>query len=416
MNRLSMIVVLTLALPLNAARAGDNWPMWRGPNMDGVTDVENAPLKWSANENIRWKAKLPGPGNSSPVVWGNRVFVTCASEKGAKRSLLCFDRKAGAQQWVQSVNFGEEQRTHKTNPYCSSSPATDGERVVVWHGSAGLHCYDLQGEKLWSKDLGRFKHIWGTASSPVIHNDLVILSAGPGLHAFLAAYDKRNGDEVWRKELPDVKSTKIDEFRGSWSTPVPLTENGRTLMLLSLPLRLIAFRPETGDVVWSCEGLSKLAYTSPLVGDGVVVAMSGYRGPAIAVRTGGQGNVTATHRLWRQADRKKNPQRIGSGIIVDGHIYICNEPGIAWCMNAKTGEITWQKRLGSRSWSSMSLAAGRLYVSDTKGDTHVIEPDPKECRVLAKNSLGELIRASLAFTDGRIFARTYEHLYCIAED
>ena len=199
-------------------------------------------------------------------------------------------------------------------------------------------------------------------------------------------------------------SHKIDDFRGSWSTPVVVRQGERDLLLTSLPKRLVALDPLSGHDVWYCEGLGELVYSSPLYSnDTAVVAMSGYHGAAIAVRWFGQGEITTTHRLWIHDERP--PQRVGSGIIVDGYIYVLNEPGIAWCMELLTGDIVWKQRLGDApSWSSMCYADGRLYVSDTEGTTFVIAPDSAECLVLARNSFGERTRASLAFSEGQIFA------------
>jgi outer membrane protein assembly factor BamB len=408
-----LVFALVLTLASTGSVFGGDWPAWRGPRGTGVADEKNVPLKWSQESNIAWKAELPGEGNSTPIVWGDKVFVSCASDKGRLRSLLCFSKQTGEQLWAKSVHYPKAELTHDTNPFCSSSPVTDGERVIVWHGSAGIYCYDLDGREQWKKDLGQFEHIWGNASSPVIYKDLVILNAGPGLRTFLLAMKKDTGEEVWRRDVEDATSQKVDEFRGSWSTPVLYQEKGRDLMALSMPKHLIAFDPLTGETVWQSTGLSLLAYTSPLVSDEAIIAMSGYHGPAIAVRPGGMGDVTETHRLWQQEN--KNPQRVGSGVLVDGHVYIFNEDGIAWCLSAVTGERKWEKRLGGRSWSSMSCVDGRIYAMNMDGTTFVLEVNPNACKVLAENHLDEMVRSSHAFSDGRIFIRTYRHLWCIAE-
>lgn len=407
------ILALALTMCFASLVSADNWPAWRGPHGTGVAPERKAPLRWSAEKNVAWKVEMPGEGNSTPVVWGDQVFVSCAEDGGRLRSLLCFARADGKQLWQKTVEYSGKEKTHKTNPYCSSSPVTDGQRVVVWHGSAGLFCYDLDGNELWKRDLGEFDHIWGNASSPVIHENLVLLNAGPGLRTFLMALNKETGDEVWRRTVPDATSVKVDEFRGSWSTPVAFEQDGKTLFALSMPNRLITFDPRTGESVWFCRGVSKLSYTSPLVGEEIIVAMSGYHGPAIAVRKGGTGDVTDSHLLW--VHDKKNPQRVGSGVLVGGYVYILNENGIAWCIDAATGEKKWEERLGGRAWSSMSHVDGRLYVSNQDGTTFVLEPTPDECKVLAENHLDELTRASHAFADGQIFIRTYQHLWCVGE-
>lgn len=407
MMRLFLFVSVVLLLT-GSARA-DNWPAWRGPHGTGRAHESSAPLKWSSSTNVKWKAALPGPGNATPIVWGDRVFIAQARDDGRIRSLICFDRDDGEQLWTREVRYEDEEPTHKTNPYCSSSPVTDGERVIVWFGSAGLFAYDFDGKELWRKDLGQFRHVWGNASSPVLHGDSAILHAGPGPNTFLAAFDKKTGEERWRKDLPLPEGLRRDS--GSWGTPVLTEIDGRTQLVLSVPNRLVGLDPATGDDLWSCGGLTRLVYTSPLVSSEFIVAMSGFGGSAVAVRTGGSGDVTETHRLWQH---RRNPQRVGSGIIIGNHIYILNATGVAWCVEAKTGEKTWEARLAS-SWTSMVHAAGRLYIATTSGKTFVLEPDPTECRILAENRLPGTTRASLAFSDGQIFQRTYDALYCIEE-
>jgi outer membrane protein assembly factor BamB len=394
----------------------DDWRQWRGPKGTGQTDVQSAPLTWSQTENIKWKVPSGGPGNSSPIVVGQKVFIASAPDKSTLRGLRCYDRKTGELLWKHEIAYEDAEPTHNTNPYCSASPVSDGERVIAWYGSPGVVCYDLEGKIQWQKDLGKVEHIWGFGSSPAIYENLVILNYGPGLNAFVVALDKRNGDEVWRREFPGQKSTKVGDYRGSWSTPVIHRESvegqgERDVLLLSLPNTLWAVDPRSGKDLWTCSGLGDLVYTSPLIAGDTVISMSGYGGPALAVKSGGSGDVTESRRLWHHV-MPKPPQRVGSGVVVGDHIYIHNEP-YASCIEVKTGEQKWQERLSGRSWCSMTHIAGRLYVSNEAGTTYVLEPTPDECKILAENKLGELTRASPAFSDGQIFLRTYEHLYCI---
>jgi outer membrane protein assembly factor BamB len=410
MKRLSL--ALALGLFAASALAGD-WLAWRGPLGTGVSDEQNLPLTWSAAENVKWKVPLEGPGNSTPIVVGKRVFITSSPAKSDLRGLLCFNREDGKQLWKRQVEYAEKEPTHNTNPPCASSPVSDGKLIFAWYGSAGLYCYDLEGKEHWHKDLGKVEHIWGYGSSPVLFEDLVILNVGPGLNSYVVALQKDSGEEVWRKEFPGQVSKKIEEFRGSWSTPVLHEENGQPVLLLTLPQRVCGINPRTGDELWNCSGLKDLAYASPLVAGEDVVAMGGYGGPALAVKAG-KGDVTETNRLWLH--NTKNPQRVGSGVVVGDYIYILNEPGVAWCLSAKTGEKQWEQRLGgtSSNWCSMIYADGRLYVPNRDGTTFVLEANPQACKVLAENVVGkQTTRGSLAVSDCQIFLRTHENLYCI---
>jgi outer membrane protein assembly factor BamB len=408
-----LVVSAALLAPACPVAAGD-WLHWRGPKGTGQADEKSAPLTWSPTENVKWKVPLDGPGNASPIVVGQKVFITHAPADSSLRGIQCYDRDSGKLLWKHQVEYSAAELSHDTNPLCSPSPVSDGQLIVAWYGSAGVVCYDLNGKVLWQRDLGKVEHIWGFGSSPIIYENLVILNYGPGLNAFVVALDKQSGSEVWRREFPGQKSGKIDEYRGSWSTPVLNREEGRTVVLLSLPDKLWAVDPKTGADIWSCGGLGNLSYTSPLVAGDIVIAMSGYGGPALAVKSGGQGDITATHRLWLH-DQPKPPQRVGSGVVVGDYIYILNEPGHAWCLDPKTGERKWQQDHLSkvRSWCSMVHAAGRLYVSNEQGTTFVLEPTPTACTVLAENKVGELTRASPAFSNGQIFIRTHQNLYCI---
>ncbi len=405
------ILILVLAFTMTLASAA-NWPQWRGPDGTGIGSESDFPVKWSATENVVWKIPLPGPGNSTPIVWNDRVFITQSLDKGARRAVLCIDRKDGKILWQKEIAFAGTEPTHGDNPYCSASPATDGEIVVAWHGSAGMVAYDFSGKELWHTDLGAFTHIWGNASSPVIHGDNVIAYCGPGLSAFIAAFDKKNGKEVWRIPLPDAQSKTPKDFYGAWNCPAIRTFNGKTEMLVGLPKTLIAYDLATQKPIWTCGGLGPLVYNNPLYSGEYVVCMSGYSGPAIGVRDGGTGDVTETHRLWRHD--AKLPQRVGSGVISGDYLYILNEPGTAECLEVKTGKTIWKNPVATSSWGSMALCGDKLYVIDMKGTCHVLKASP-EFAALGKNPMGELTRASPAFSNGQIFIRTYQNLYCIGK-
>jgi len=413
------------SLILSPGQLYANWPAWRGPDGSGVTPEKNIPTRWSATENVRWKIPLPDRGNSTPVIWGDKVFVTQAVEKDHTRSLMCFSRRDGKLLWQKSVTYTAKEESHKDNPHCSASPVTDGERVIVSHASAGTFCYDLDGKELWKRDLGRQEFEWGSGSSPVLHGDTCFIYHGPGKGAHLIALDKKSGETFWKYDEPEIDVGKrTDGFRGqepgiicTYSTPVIVKAAGRDELLMSFPRYLRAFDPKTGKELWHCDGLNPLVYTSPIHSDGIAVAMGGFFGDTIAVKTGGSGDVTGTHRVWRTERAKTG---IGSGVVHDGHIYIVNASGIADCIELKTGKIIWTERVKgdgpkSDTWSSMVLSGDRLYILNQSGDCVVLNASPK-FELIGANSVGnEMCNASLAVSGGDLFIRTHKHLWCIAE-
>ncbi|MDP7304563.1 MAG: PQQ-like beta-propeller repeat protein, partial [Pirellulaceae bacterium] len=304
---------------------------------------------------------------------------------------------------------------HRQNPPCSGSPVTDGKRVYAQHGSAGVVAYDFDGEQLWHRDLGPVLHRWGNGSSPVIYRNLLIIFHGPGEPSQLLALDRSNGKTVWKSQEVGINSNIF----GSWSTPVVVQARGRDELIMPLPGAKIggpgwfkAYNPATGDVLWQCDGLGNEVYAMPIVGidSNIVVGISGHNGPAMAVRAGGEGNVTESRRLWRT--QMKNPQRVGSGVIHDGLLYLANATGILQCFESETGEQIWKERLGGNLWGSILLADDKLYVSNLAGDTFVVRPG-REFKMITKNSVGEPTYAALAPSGGELFLRTHKHLYCI---
>src|SRR6266487_774567 len=269
-------VVLAMSGPISAT----NWPGFRGPTGDGVSLEKKLPLHWSPTENVRWKTPLPEGGNSSPVVWGNRIFLTQAVDKGTRRLVMCIDRADGKILWQRETRFQEKESTHSDNPYCSATPLTDGTRVIASHGSAGMVCYDFSGKELWRHDVGKLEHIWGNASSPILYGNLCILWCGPGPRQFLLAVDKSNGQTVWEFQEPGgMKGDDKDSqsWAGSWTTPI-IVKADHDELILCVPEKVRGLDPHTGKERWSCGGLSKLVYTSPVHADGSLVAMSGYHG------------------------------------------------------------------------------------------------------------------------------------------
>lgn len=411
---------LRLFLPLFLATAtgfAANWPTWRGPQADGVTSETNLPLKWSATEGVKWKIDLPEPGNSTPIIWGDRIFLTQAV--GQRRTVMCLDRKDGKLVWQQGPTWSEAERSHKANPFCASSPITDGERVIAWFGSAGLYAWDLAGKELWHVDLGKQDHEWGYGSSPILAGDLCVLNFGPGPRSFVVAVNKRTGKEAWRFDVPPPATPEGpgsgQSWIGTWSTPVLMKVDGHDQIVVDLPGAVFGLDPANGHEIWHCNGLNPLAYAEPMLIDDVIVALGGFNGFAIGVKTGGSGDVTATNRLWQD---KRAPQRIGSGVVVDGKIYLGSDPGFVQCIDPKTGTRLLDVRpplppQKASSWSSFVRSGDRLYLVTKSSDTLVFRADPK-MELLADNALDDgMTNASLAVSNGDLFIRTHAHLWCI---
>lgn len=423
------------ALPWFCAglRAAD-WPNWRGPSADGVSPEKSLPLKWSRSESVRWRVPLGERGNSTPVISGDRIYLTQPAADRNRRMLMCLDRASGKTLWEKWLEHSAPDRTHSTNPYCSSSPVTDGKRVFAWMGSAGFLACDVNGKELWRRELGTQDHVWGYGSSPIIYKNLVLLNFGPGDPSFLLAMDASNGKTVWKVELPtrlpaeDVaKAGELpkrpdgavrSDFFGSWTTPIIVRASNRDEMVCNLARRVAAFDPGTGKELWTCGGFADLAYGSPAPGfDGqgpLVVSLGGFGGAALAVRCGGAGDVTESRRIWHAP---RTPARIGTALIHEGHIYSVGINGVAECLELSTGKAVWSQRLNGQQgnnaiWSSPLRNGDRIYVMNQSGDTFVYRASPK-FELVATNALEEDSNSSVVASRGEIFLRTHRSLWCI---
>src|SRR5262245_31274722 len=332
------VAVFAIFVMPTTTRAED-WPSFRGSRGTGVSGDKAAPPTWGEKTNVQWRVVLPDRGNSTPVVWGERVFVTQAVAKEKRRALFAFDMKTGKNLWQAGVTFEGKEPTNQQNPYCSASPATDGERVVAFFGTPGLYCYDFAGKELWHRSFGEVDSWHGSGSSPVIHGGLCYLNFGPGTQAALYALDVKTGEVVWKADPPKApspfggfrfgglpgaprmgrggpppdgseKPTAFERagmagdfsgkggFSGSWCTPVVLRTGDRDELILVESSRVAAYDPKTGKSLWTFKGLPGQVFASPAVGEGVLVAM-GHITPSgtkvIAMKLGGSGDVTETH-------------------------------------------------------------------------------------------------------------------------
>lgn len=435
MKRLAAMAVVTCCLATASPSFGNdsNWPQWRGPAGSGKTTTNSVLTDWGPDQNVKWRVELPEAGNSTPIVWGNRVLLTQPLSDSKQRALICLDRESGRELWRQSVTYAEPEASHNTNPYCSASPVTDGERVIAWFGSAGLICWDLDGKELWSRDLGRQEHMWGYGSSPILHGDLCILNFGPGSREFLVAVDKKTGETRWQVgSLDDAAEREFsgpendgnandansgkdrsERLRGSWNTPIIVEVDGRSELVVVFPRRVSAFEPSTGKQLWTCGGAGPLAYASPMESDGVIVALGGYNGASLAVRAGGRGDVTATHRLWH---KPRDGGWLGTGVADEGAIYICDIGGVISCLDVQTGDELWKQRSdGGGTWSSITQTAdGLMYLLTKSGATTVFRPDRDSLVKVSENELKETTNASVVVAGNDLFIRTDQALWSLA--
>lgn len=428
MIRLSSVLAAFLAFPLLAT--ADNWPTWRGPNGMGHSAEKDLPIKWDKTENVRWKVALPSSGNSTPIVWGDRIFITQANDVtkwppkvpanfaggssagghaiAEKRSVMCFQRSDGKLLWQRDVIYKEPEITHPTNPFCAASPVTDGERVIASHGSAGLVCYDLDGKELWRYDTGPIEHLWGTASSPIIHGDLCIQWCGPGERQFLVALNKKTGEKVWETvEGGGDAGITTKKFLGSWSTPLMARVGDQDQLLFAVPGKIKGYDPKTGKELWSAVGPGSYCYSSPLFIDGNAVF-----GQSL-VKLGGVGDITKS-----QLKQRVGAMYISTAAVAGDYLYTYNDVGVPACYEWKTGKELWKSQIenrpgGKAAWGSPVFAAGRIYITDQDGTTSVFAAGPKY-EVLSLNKLGEHTNASIAISDGDLFIRTWKHLWCIS--
>lgn len=426
MKKLFTILASTFLVTTAHSIAGENWPAWRG-DVEGSGRVDGAaqlPVEWSRDKNVLWRIDLPEPGNSTPIIWGDNIFLTQAEEAKNWRGVMCFDRRNGELRWKNGVTYKKQERTHRSNPFCSASAATDGNVVVTSYGSAGVAAYDFNGRELWKRDFGTIDHVWGNSTSPVIHGDLVIHYHGPAKNAVLYGLSKKTGETLWKYSEPDWKpGERTDGFQGrsgegvigSFSTPIIYNTGERDELVMSFPTEIRAFAPGSGDTLWTCQGLNPLIYTSPVQAGDIVVAMGGYYGNSVAVRTGGSGEVTQSHRIWQKIRDKGG---IGSGVTKNGQLFFNDSGGVIICVDMNTGKENWKARLpgAGKSWGSLLLAGDHIYSLSQSGDCAIFEANSKQFKEVALNDLGEETNSSVTAAGTQLFIRTHEALWCIGKE
>jgi len=433
-----LLCVAVVVLSTQSVLFGGDWPRFRGPNGSGIAaDSDKLPSEWSDTKNLQWKAELPGPGSSCPIVVGERVFLTSWSgysaggETGSledlKRHLVCINRKTGKEEWRSTVKAKLPEDSYRgmfaENGYATHTPVSDGEVVVAFFGKSGVYAYDMTGKELWNAQVGegRDRKGWGSSSSPIIYENFVIVTASPESRT-IVAFEKTTGEEVWKTQADGVAST--------WGTPILVTTKERPELILAVPYEVWSLHPATGKLLWYCEAIGSSSMCSSLVEhDGIVYGMESGPGGggAAAIKIGGTGDVSDTHIVWSENHRS----RIGSPLYRDGILYYVNS-GVLYSIDAESGKRLSQLRLegsassGSRSggrsgrggseYSSAVIADGKLFYARRSGDVCVVKLG-ETVEQIATNRFASAsgdFHATPAISDGQLFIRASNMLYCVA--
>ncbi|MCC7374484.1 MAG: PQQ-binding-like beta-propeller repeat protein [Verrucomicrobiales bacterium] len=406
LNLVSARWLLTvLALP-SLAIQGENWPQFRGPRGDGTSLETNIPVRWSATENVRWKTPIAGQGHSSPVVWDDAVFLTTALTNG-DRALMRLDARSGGVVWQKVVLQADREAMHRENSSASSTPAIDGTHIFTSFQSGPrveLGCYDFDGKKLWSIQPLQFTGEHGYSYSPVLYRNLVLLDCRQEGEAAVLALEKTTGAIRWR--------AKPGKQRISHVTPLLVRLGNQDQCIVAGSDEICSYDPLTGKSLWRAQGLSDVAVAGLSAGDGMVFATAGYpTRTRMAVRTDGLGEVTSTHVAW---SIKRQVSYVPSPVFHAGHLYTVVDEGILYCFDARTGEPVWDHRLSGRFRSSLILVNHQIHATNDQGLTTVFEADPKEFRLVSTNNLDTFCYTTPAISGGRMFIRTGDQLYCLA--
>ena len=400
-----------------------DWTQFRGPAGAAVGQAENLPTQWDATKNIAWKTALPGLGTSSPITLNNRIYLTCYSGYAAQaespgdmqklmRHVVCLDRKTGKQIWSREFKpelpESEYRRGNDSwHGYSSSTPVTDGKHLYVFFGKSGVYCLDLEGKQVWRATVGSGTRGWGSASSLLLHKNLVIVNASVESQA-LIAFDKTTGKEVWG----------VSGIRGCWNSPIIVNLPGdKAELVISVPQKVLGFDPATGKELWDCDGIPDRGYVCPSVvaHEGVVYAIGGRSNTALAVRAGGKGNVTDSHLLWKT----NKGSNVCSPVYYEGHLYWVHErSGTANCLDAKTGEVKFQQRLEPRPgivYSSSIIADGKWFCVSQHNGTYVMDAKPA-FKLLSHNAFSKessRTNACPIVHNNQLLIRSDKFLYCI---
>lgn len=417
------LFILLLVSQSSAWATSKDWTGFRGPNAGGIAEASNLPATWDAQKNIIWKTTLPGLGSSGPTVLGQRIYLTCYSGyaeskdkpgqmDALKRHLVCLDRTSGKLLWIKDFDAKQPESKYvggnnTRHGYASSTVVTDGKQLYLFLGISGVYGLDLDGKVLWQTDVGAGTHGWGSATSPLLYKNLVIVNASIESKS-LVALNKDTGKVVWRTE--GIKSC--------WSSPNLVQVGDKQELVLNVPRKLTGFDPDTGNELWHCDGIPD-GYVCPTVitQDGVVYAIGGRKNTAIAVRAGGRGNVNETHLLWTV----KKGSNVTSPVLVDDHLYWSHESkGNMYCLDAKTGKVVYEEKLDPRPgliYASITAADGKLYMPSQDKGTYVVAARPTFKQLAVNKFQDDTSRTNACITvsNNQLLMRTDQAIYCIGK-
>ena len=400
----AFLVFLAGCLSSIAPAGGEEtWPSWRGPRGDGSSPDKVVPLDWDVERDTVWRIPLPGKGHASPVVWEDHVFVVTAVEN--RRELICLDRSSGKRKWVATVLTSSRERVHRRNSLASSTPVTDGEHIFVSFLDGDrmyVAAYDFEGKKNWEKYPGVFSSIHGYCSSPILWKDKVIINGDHDGESYIVALEKKTGREVWK--------TMRENRTRSYCTPVIWTIEGRNQMVLSGDKTVASYDPDTGKRHWVIDGPTE-QFVASLVYNGDLLFMTcGFpQRHMLAIDPRGSGNVTKSHVRWRT---RKDPSYVPSPVSIGKYFLVVSDSGRASCLEAGTGRLAWNQRIGREHGASAVTVQGHACFVSESGVMTVIRPGEQYVEV-ARNELGEEMHASPVITRGQWILRGSEHLFCI---
>ena len=410
MTNIRSLSFLFFLLILNSVSViqAQNWPCWRGPNGDGTSPETSLPVKWDSVTNVVWKVPVPGKGYSSPVIWKDRLFLVTAITATQEKVLLCYDCKNGTLIWKKTVLKTSFEKKHDNNSFASGTPATDGTRVYVSFldgQDVVVAAYDFSGKQLWLQRPGTFQSPHGYSCSPVLYKDKVIINGDSQGDSFVAALDRATGKVIWK--VPHKNPSH------SFSTPIIRNISGKMQMIFCGNREIASYNPDDGSKYWFASGPSEDFCSSPVYNEksGLVLVSSAW--PVrilVAIKPDGRGDVTKSHVVWQT---RKGAFYVPSPVCTDDYLFATMTTGQVHCIEVATGNTLWVEDLGLQ-YPSPVLAGGLVYMPNDNGVITVIKPGPK-FEYIAKNSLGEKMFASPAISNGRIYLRGFENLFCIAD-